>query len=152
MQAAAVDAPVSRVEAEVLRIRALLENSQFAPALAAAQALLRQVPENRDVWYMIAVSQRYLRRIPEALDTLVRLQAIHPEYSRLFQERGHCHRALGDVPAAIAAYLRAVNINPALTASWNALQQLYLAVGDSTNAKNRRQPHCQARQPAGGRS
>jgi tetratricopeptide (TPR) repeat protein len=135
MQAAAINPPVSRVEAEVLRLRALLEKSQFAQALAAAEALLVQVPENRDVWYMIAVSQRYLRRIPEALDTLGRLEAIHPEYSRLFQERGHCYQAAGEVPAAISAYLRAVNINPALTASWKALQQLYLAVGDNANAK-----------------
>jgi tetratricopeptide (TPR) repeat protein len=135
MQAAAVDAPVSRVEAEVLRIRALLENSQFAPALAAAQALLSQVPENRDVWYLIAVSLRYLRRIPEALDTLAKFEAIHPQYSRLYQERGHCYRALGEREAAIAAYLRAVNINASLPASWSALQQLYLEVGDGSNSK-----------------
>jgi tetratricopeptide (TPR) repeat protein len=135
MQAAAVDDPVSRVEAEVLRIRALLEKSQFAQALAAAQALLTQVPQNRDVWYMIAVSQRYLRLIPEALETLAHFEAIHPEYSRLFQERAHCLRAIGDAPGAIAAYLRAVNINPALPASWNALQQLYIAVGDSANSQ-----------------
>ena len=134
MQAAAVDALVSRVEAEVLRIRALLEKSQFALALGAAEALLTQVPENRDVWYLIAVSQRYLRRVPEALDTLARFEAIHPEYSRLYQERGHCLRALGEREAAITAYLRAVNINPALPASWSALQQLYVAIGDSANA------------------
>jgi tetratricopeptide (TPR) repeat protein len=134
MQAAAANAPVSRVEAEVLRIRALVQKNHFAPALAAAETLLTQVPENRDVWYLIAVSQRYLRRIPEALDTLARFEAIHPDYSRLFQERGHCHRTLGDAAAAIAAYLRAVNINPALPASWSALQQIYQALGDSINA------------------
>jgi tetratricopeptide (TPR) repeat protein len=125
---------VGGVEAEVLRIRALFQKNQFAPALAAAEALRTQVPENRDVWYLIAVSQRYLGRIPEALDTLARFEAIHPDYSRLFQERGHCHRAVGDAAAAIAAYLRAVNINPALPGSWSALQQIYQALGDSTNA------------------
>ena len=135
MPAAAVAAPVSRVEAEVLRIRALLQDNQFTPALAAAQALLTQVPENRDVWYMIAVSLRYLRRIPEALETLARFEALHPQYSRLYQERGHCYRALGERDAAIAAYLRAVNINASLPASWSALQQLYQAAGDSANCK-----------------
>jgi tetratricopeptide (TPR) repeat protein len=134
MQAAAANAPVSRVEAEVLRIRGLVQKNHFVPALAAAEALLAQVPENRDVWYLIAVSQRYLRRIPEALDTLARFEAIHPDYSRLFQERGHCHRTLGDAAAAITAYLRAVNINPALPASWSALQQIYQALGDASNA------------------
>ena len=134
MEAAAVHPFTSRVEAEVLRIRALLEKSQFAQALSAAETLLAQVPENRDVCYMIAVSQRYLRRIPEALATLARLETVRPEFSRLFQERGHCLRALGDAPAAIAAYLRAVNLNAALPASWKALQELCNAVGQSADA------------------
>jgi tetratricopeptide (TPR) repeat protein len=135
MTAAAAQQPVSRVESEVLRIRGLIEKSQFEPALAAAHALLRQVPENRDVWYMIAVCQRYLLRVRDALETLARFEQIHPGFSRLFQERGHCLRGLGDAPAAIEAYLLAVNINPALPASWKSLQQLYLAVGDSANAQ-----------------
>jgi tetratricopeptide (TPR) repeat protein len=129
MEAAAATPIHSPVETEVARIRALMENSQFAQALAGAQALLAQVPENRDVWYMMAVCQRYLRRLPEALQSLGRLEAIHPQFSRLFQERGHCLRAMGDGPGAIDAYLRAVNINVALPASWQALQQLFLAAG-----------------------
>ena len=62
--------PTSRVEAEVLRLRALLEKGEYAAALADAETLRKQVPENRDVWYVIAVSQRYLQRIPDALATL----------------------------------------------------------------------------------
>ena len=93
--ATAVDFPVSRIESEVVRLRALMEKGQFAAALAGATGLLEEVPENRDVWYIIAVSQRYLRRIPEALATLARLEQLHPDYSRLFQERGHCHVARG---------------------------------------------------------
>jgi len=125
---------VSPIEAEVRRIRGVLEGGQFAPALAAAQALLAKVPENRDVLYMIAVGQRYLQRIPDALATLVRCEQLHPDYSRLFQERGHCHVALREAEPAIEAYLRAVNLNPALPASWNALQTLFRMTGQAANA------------------
>ena len=65
-----VPARPSRIEAEVLRARSLLEQRQFAAALSAAQALLAEVPENRDVLYLAAVSQRYLGRIADALRTL----------------------------------------------------------------------------------
>ena len=53
----------------------------------------------------------------------------------LFQERGHCYVALRSAEAAIEAFLRAVNLNPALPASWNALQALFRMTGQATNAK-----------------
>ncbi|MGA2862711.1 MAG: tetratricopeptide repeat-containing sulfotransferase family protein [Steroidobacteraceae bacterium] len=135
MPAAALNPPKSSIEMEVLGIRGLLEKSQFAQALAAAEALLAKVPENRDVWYMLAVAQRYLGRIPEALATLERFETIHPDYSRLFQERGHCCVAARDPVAAIDAYLRAVNLNPALPASWQALQILFRSSGQVADAE-----------------
>ena len=115
----------SPVEAEVQRIRGLLEHREFAAALAAGEALADQVPENRDVLYGIAVAQRYLGRIPEALATLERLERLHPGFGRLYQERGHCHVALRDAPRATEAYLKAVNRNPALSASWRKLEGLF---------------------------
>jgi tetratricopeptide (TPR) repeat protein len=135
MQLAAAQPPKSSVETEVLRIRALLDKSQFALALAAAEALLARVPENRDVLYMLAVSQRYLGRVPEALATLAGLETMHPGYSRLFQERGHCYVAARDPGGAIDAYLRAVNLNPALPASWKALQVLLRSAGRPEDAE-----------------
>src|SRR6202051_4036142 len=134
MPAAAATPATSPVEAEVLRIRAQLERQQFGAALGAAEALAVQVPENRDGLYMIAVSQRYLKRIPEALATLERLERHHPGFSRLFQERGHCFVALRDAPRATEAFLNAVNLNPALPASWRTLQTLYRMTGQPDNA------------------
>jgi tetratricopeptide (TPR) repeat protein len=134
MPAAAITSAPSPVEAEVLRIRALIERNQFGAALAAAEALAAGVPENRDVLYMIAVSQRCLKRIPEALAALERLERQHPNFSRLFQERGHCFVAMRDAPRAIEAFLCAVNLNPALPASWRTLQTLYGIVGQPENA------------------
>jgi tetratricopeptide (TPR) repeat protein len=134
MQAPDVTATPSAVETEVLRIRGLMEHGRFAPALSAAEQLALQVPQNRDVLYMQAVSLRYLQRIPEALARLERLEGLHPNFSRLFQERGHCYVFLRDAPNAIDAFLRAVNINPALPASWAALERLFRMTGRAEDA------------------
>jgi len=136
-QALLADPAASPVEAEVLRIQGLMQASRYREALQAAQILIAHVPENRDVLYMIAVNQRYLGRPAEALATLARLEALHPAYSRLFQERGHCHVALRAPAAALEAYLQAVNLNPAMPASWEALRVLFRAcgqIGESENA------------------
>jgi predicted Zn-dependent protease len=137
---ATVAAPVgpsepSPIEREVQRMRGLIQRGQHAEALAAGEALLAQVPENRDVLYMIAVSQRCLQQIPAALATLVRLEALHPRFSRLHQERGLCYVALQDAPRAIESLLIGVNINPALPASWSMLEGLYKLTGDAENAR-----------------
>ena len=136
MSAANLNPPASHIETEVGRIRKLLERSEFAQALAGAEALLAEAPENRDILYVIAVSQRYLNRTPSALATLARLEELHPAYSRLFQERGHCHVALRSAGPAIAAFERAVSINAALPASWNALTVLYRMSGRPADADN----------------
>jgi tetratricopeptide (TPR) repeat protein len=86
---------------------------------------------------MRAVALRHLQRVPEALATLEQLEDTHPAYPRLFQERGHCHVFLKQAPEAIQAFARAVELNPALPASWKLLASLYQMVGrkrDSANA------------------
>jgi tetratricopeptide (TPR) repeat protein len=130
-----VDIPAPSVEAEVQRIYELVRQSQFAEALGAARGLISRYPENRDLLYCIAVCQRYLQQPQEALGTLQRLEQYHPGFSRLYQERGHCYLALRDAPQAIAAFLQAVNINPALPASWQRLQALYHLSGDTSNER-----------------
>ena len=134
MNAEIIDPQASHIETELARIRTLLERSDFARALAAAETLLVEAPENRDVLYMIAVSQRYLKRIPEALATLASLEELHPKFGRLFQERGHCYVGLRSAGEAIDAFERAVNLNAALPASWNSLQVLYRMTGRLADA------------------
>jgi tetratricopeptide (TPR) repeat protein len=121
----------SFVEKEVTRIRGLMEAREFTAALAASNVLVQRVPENRDVLYMIAVCLRYLGRVDEALTALDALQVLYPRFSRLFQERGNCYVAMRDAPRAIDAFLRAVNLNPALPTSWRALQSLYRMTGNA---------------------
>jgi len=124
----------SAVELELRRVRQLIKQRRHADALRASQALAVEVPENRDLLLLIASCQRHLNCIAESLATLERLEQLHPRFSRLHQERGYCHVVLKDAPAAIDAFLRAVNINPALPASWNMLEGLYRLGGDAVNA------------------
>src|ERR1700680_5238608 len=90
----------SAVELEVRRIRELVNARRFADGLRAADALLVAVPENRDVLYLRAHAQRLRGDIPAALATLAGLEQLHPRFSRLYQERGHCYVALKQTPPA----------------------------------------------------
>ena len=125
----------SRIETEVLRLQELLKARQFSAVLQSTQALLQEVPQNRDLLYLLAVSQRYLQQLPDALATLARLERLYPDYSRLYQERGHCLLAARNPGSAIEAYLRAVNINAALPSSWQALEVLFRSAGKTDEAK-----------------
>jgi tetratricopeptide (TPR) repeat protein len=126
--------PPSAVELEVRRIRELVQERRFAEALGAVDALLVAAPENRDVLYQRALSQRLLGDIPAALATLAGLEQLHPRFSRLYQERGHCYVALKQAPQAIDAFLRGVHINPALPASWSMLEALFRMTRQAENA------------------
>jgi tetratricopeptide (TPR) repeat protein len=124
----------SPLELEIRRVRELTKARRNGEALVALDPLLSQFPENRDLLYLQAMNLRFLSRFNEALAVLERLQPLHPRYSRLYQERGHCHVALRDAPKAIEAFLWGVNLNPALPASWTMLQRLYSMMGDTKNA------------------
>ena len=107
---------------------------QWPAALQAAETLLATAPEDRDGLYLRAHAQRLLGDIPGALATLATLEGLHPHFSRLHQERGNCYVALKQAPQAIDAFLRGVQINPALPASWSMLEGLYRLTGQTANA------------------
>jgi len=90
--------------------------------------------QQRDHLLREARDLRVRRRIPEALAVLARMRQEYPRFSRLYQERGHCHVLLGDGPAAIEALREAVRLNPTLPASWDMLDQLYRMLGDTAQA------------------
>ena len=120
--------------ADIAQIHALMRAQNFPAALAAGEALLAAIPEHRDARLLVAVSQRYLGRIPDALESLAVLERHHPRFSRLYEERGRCYVELRDAPHAIEAFLRAVNLNNALPASWSLLEGLYRMTGETGNA------------------
>ncbi|MBS0580857.1 MAG: sulfotransferase [Proteobacteria bacterium] len=125
----------STVEREVLRLRELAAAGRFDAVLEGTTPLLARVPENRDVLLLHALAQRQRRDLPAAMATLDRLEALHPRLSRLHQERGQCHVALRQAPEAIAAFQRAVHINPAMPVSWSMLEGLYRLTGQPEEAR-----------------
>ncbi len=124
----------SSIELQIVRLRQMQRDRQHPDALAAAEALLRDLPENRDLLLLSAISLRHLARITEALKLLDGLEVLQPRFSLLHQERGLCHVALKDAPGATDALLRAVNLNPALPMSWRMLEGVYRISGDAENA------------------
>ena len=126
--------PTLPLEQEIARLRGLASDGRHAEVLAQLQRPLADFPENRDLLLLAAICQRHLARIDAALATLERLGALQPGFSLMHQERGLCHVARKDAPAAIDALLRAVNINPALPMSWRMLEGVYRLSGDADNA------------------
>ena len=127
-------ARASPIELEVGRIRELSKGGRHSEALVAAEVLAVAAPQDRDLLYLIAANQRCLNRIHAALETLRRMEQVHPRFSLLYQERGYCYTTLRDAPRAIEAFLRGVDINPALAKSWSMLERLFRMTGDARNA------------------
>ena len=116
------------------QLRTLLRQQNFAAALAAAQSLLPDDPTSRELLLSMAVAQRFLGHVPEALATLAELERHHPDFSRLYEERGNCYAALRQAPQAIDAFLQAIGRNHALVASWSMLEGLYRLTGQPGNS------------------
>jgi tetratricopeptide (TPR) repeat protein len=124
----------SSTEVDVASVRELSRNGRYDEALAAAEALADAAPGNRDALYLMAANQRCLSQMRAALATLQRLEQQHPNFSLLYQERGYCYTTLRDAPQAIDAFSRAVNLNPALVASWIMLERLHRVTGNMKSA------------------
>lgn len=88
----------------------------------------------RDALLKKAIGFRSSQRHQEALTTLKLLQSLHPQFSRLYQELGHCHILLGNGSEAIEALREAVRLNPTLPTSWDMLEQLYRLAGNTAQA------------------
>jgi tetratricopeptide (TPR) repeat protein len=134
MEVTPTPSTASAPAAEVARVRGLLREHQFAQVLASGEGLLAEYPDSRDLLLFVAVAQRYLHRVPEALRTLATLEKHHPRFSRLYEERGRCFVEMRQAPQATAAFLTAVNINPALAGSWSMLEGLYRMSGEAAHA------------------
>jgi predicted Zn-dependent protease len=143
MLSAALDAPPSSVPAEIARLRQRQSAGHHDEVIATARVLLDDMPENRDLLLLVATSQRSTGAVDLAQVTLDRLAALHPDFSRMHQERGLCFVAQKDASRAIDALLRAVNRNPALPMSWRMLSGVYRLAGDATNAATA-DAHCVA--------
>ncbi|MHB1813410.1 MAG: sulfotransferase [Steroidobacteraceae bacterium] len=117
------------------RVWGQLRRGEYAAAHAEARALAARYPGTRDVLFLLAVSLRHLERFAEALAVLQGLERHHPTYARVFEERGLCHLAQQTTQPALAAFTTAVQLNPWLAVSWNALAALYRQCGRTQEAE-----------------
>ena len=131
----AMPAPTTQLEIDVIALRAMQAQGDHLGALAKAQPLLAGHPFNRDLLLIKAHSLRMLQRTDEALAVLEQMAADHPRFSQMLLERGLCHVARRDAPAAIADLRAAVAANPALPMAWRMLEGLSTMTGDSAGAQ-----------------
>ncbi|MEE4283793.1 MAG: tetratricopeptide repeat protein, partial [Pseudomonadales bacterium] len=102
------------------QVRQKISSGEFSAALEDLDTILRQSPQDTEALYMRCVTQRYIGDLHGALATIEQLKTLSPSYSRAHQEEGHVRRALQEWDAALNAYTRALQLNPALEASLRA--------------------------------
>ncbi len=120
--------------ARIAHVQALYHRGAYAEALDGAELLIANTPDHRDLLLTKASCLRHLRRVDDSLAVLGQLESAHPHFSLMHQERGLCHIAQKNAPAAIAALQLGVNLNPALPMSWKMLDGVYRLIGDTANA------------------
>jgi tetratricopeptide (TPR) repeat protein len=129
-------APASApLEADLRALHALQAKGDYAAAAAGAKRLLQTDPANRDLLLIEAHSLRMMKQTDAALAALERFARHHPGFSQMFLERGLCHVARRDAPAAIFDLRAAVARNPALLMGWRMLDGLYRMTGDERSAQ-----------------
>lgn len=109
---------------------------RYDAAISSLQELDADTAGHPEVLYMLAVAHRYQRDYDKALTCLASLKQDVPEHGRAWQEEGHARRELRDFDRAVQAYENAVRFNPALLASWQALQKLYWHQGMKARASH----------------
>lgn len=120
--------------ASLAEVRSRMQAGEFAGAAQTLQSIAAARSDDHEVLYLLAVCQRFLRRFDAARETLAQLKALAPDHARAHQEEGHLNRDQGRVDAALAAYARACQQNPALDASFRARLELLTAAGRQREA------------------
>ena len=103
-----------------------VKENRFADALHLLEISLSDYPDNIDALYLSAVSCRYLKKFKEANDYLERLLVNAPDMARAYQELGHLNKTINNDEKAISSYRQACELNPALIASWNSLNEYFV--------------------------
>ncbi|MEO1967724.1 MAG: sulfotransferase [Sphingomonadaceae bacterium] len=119
----------SAVADQLDRAKQQLQVGDHAGALATARAVVVAQRDNVDALYIAAVAARFAHDFPAAHDLHLKLREVAPEFGRGWQEAGHLARDEGRAEDAVRLYARAVQLNPALAASWAAQAQLLEVLG-----------------------
>lgn len=116
------------IESQLKSIQKLIQATKFDEAIKQCKQLQTQSTDSQDnieLWYLIAVAQRYAKTLPLALISINELLKLENKHSRANQEKGFIYLALNETTLAKKSFEKAVELNPSLVASWQALIQLY---------------------------
>lgn len=106
------------------------------PALAAEQAaeILKVTPDHPLALLLLAVAQRSCGNHAGALERLQHLCAQRPNWAAAHYELGVTLGKVGQGDAAISAFRRATELQPAAADAWRALADHLAAIGDTAGA------------------
>jgi len=120
---------------QLKEIKSSLQAGQFTKAESLiTQALqYQELPnsEKEELLYLKAVTLRYLNKVTLAFEAQKQLLAEQPNNGRAYQERGYCYLASNtssnndNTDNALIAFHKAVELNPALIASWQKIVELF---------------------------
>ena len=99
------------------KIKRLISLKQFNKAITYTKANREKIAE-LDYWFLLSVSFRYLVEYDKALSSLSEVINLDPKYGRAYQEFGHIYSKMNNEDMALKSYIRAIQNNPSLQASW----------------------------------
>ena len=130
--------PFGDLDAALANARKLLEERAYPAALAQAQEIRKQFPQEGRAAFIGAVAKNRLGEHKGALKDLRRLakgvsKATHSA-APIHHELGLALRGNGELVEATSAFKRAVKANPKLAPAWQALGELLADRGDDEAA------------------
>jgi tetratricopeptide (TPR) repeat protein len=99
----------------------LISKGQLSEASEKLQAMLANNVDHIEGRYCLAVCQRKQEKYAVAFENLKQILVKVPDHGRAYQEQGFIHKALGETKLAIAAFEKALSLNPTLFGSWRVL-------------------------------
>ena len=130
--------PFGDLDAALANARKLLEERAYPAALAQAQEIRKQFPQEGRAAFIGAVAKNRLGKHKGALKDLRRLakraSKATPGVAPILHELGLALRANGELAQATSTFQRAVKANPKMAAAWQALGELLAERGDDEAA------------------
>lgn len=120
---------------DIASVQQKIAAGHYDDALKDIDLLLAEDTDHVDANYMAAVCYRYKKDYDRAQQYLNGLKDTAPDKGRVYQEQGHLFRAQALALQALAAFQTAVQLNPALIASWKAQLDLHQAAGSNIDAR-----------------
>ena len=116
-------------EHSVQDIKQTLQSGQFLDAVNLAEQSLHNAElsqeQKLELLYLKAVALRYNRQIVLAKSCLQDILELSNKHARALQELGYCQVAENDIGSALVSFHKAVEINPALIASWQQIVTMF---------------------------